>query len=230
MKAARGTYCAFLDADDRWDPEFLEKMMGYMRARPETALAHSYVRVVDGEDRVLRVRHEGTMPEGAEVARALLRHCFITASAVVVRREAWLAAVPEEEIVDFGMDQDFFLAIARKGSIGFVPEVLASYRRSDFSVSVKKWRRMPRNVHTLERLWRKRAWRGIATRREMLRILEEAYAENAEHWQACGEPFRAVWFGIRGLRRRPFSLRLWHRLAAGLGSALARACAPSRAR
>lgn len=207
-RAARTTYCAFSDADDRWDPAFLEKCVAYLEAHPDAPLVHTYVRVIDGQDRELRVRHQGVMPQGGAVARELLRHCFITISAVVVRRDVWLGALREEEITDFGMDLDFFLSIAKAHPIGFIPEVLASYRRSDYSVSVKKWKRIPRNVVTLERVLRKGLWRGLASRGEMAGNLVDAYAENAEYWRGAGESGRARWFCLRGLRHRPWDRRL----------------------
>ena len=213
VAVARGAYCAFLDADDRWDPAFLEKTIAYLRAHPDTPLVHTYARVIDGADRVLRIRHENAVPQGADIPRALLRHCFITISAVVVRKDVWLAALREEQITDFGMDQDFFLSIAKRHPIGFLPEVLASYRRSDASVSVRKWKRAPRNVNTLERFLRNGLWRGIASRGEMRRILADAFAEDAEHWRHAGQPDRARWFCREGLRRFPADRRLWTTLA-----------------
>jgi teichuronic acid biosynthesis glycosyltransferase TuaG len=207
--AAQADLCAFLDADDRWDPAFLERCVAYLEAHAETPLVHTYARVIDGEDRVQRIRHEGAVPQGPDVAPALLRQCFITISAVVVRRTVWLQAMREEDLVDFGMDQDFFLSIARRYPIGFISEVLASYRRSPASVSVKRWERAPRNVVTLERILRTRQWDGLATRREMRRILEEAYHENAEYWRSVGHAGRAVWFCWRGLRHAPLAPGLW---------------------
>lgn len=206
---SRGTYCAFLDADDRWDPSFLSKTVAYLKSHPECPLVHTHVRVIDETDQILRIRHEGSIPEGPCVARELLRHCFITASSVVVRREVWLGAVPEEAITDFGMDQDFFVAIAREYPIGFLAEILASYRRSSTSVSVKKWKRIPRNVHTLERLLEHGAWNGIISRREMVKNLVEAYIENAIYWRMQQDRRKACWFGLRGLHHDPLSLRLW---------------------
>lgn len=213
-RAARSPLCAFLDADDRWDRAFLERCVAHLDAHPDHALVHAYARVIDGEDRVLRVRHEGAIPTGDAVVRALIEHCFITISAVVARRDIWLAALREEEIVDFGMDQDFFLAIARKHPIGFIPEVLASYRRSDYSVSVKKWKRAPRNVNTLERILDKGYWQGLVTRAEMRSIVAEAYVEDAAHWRAVGQRDRAGWFVREGLRRYPACAGLWKQLAA----------------
>lgn len=213
-KQARGKYCAFLDVDDRWDPTFLEKAVAFLESHPDTPLVHAQVRVVDENDRVLRIRHEGAIPQGPDVAKELLRHCFITISAVVVRRDVWLAALREEEIADFGMDQDFFIAIARRHPIGFLPEVLASYRRSAYSVSVKKWKRVPRNVNTLARLLRKGAWRGIAPRREMVAHLVAACVENADFWRSAGAPAKACWFCLDGLKHLPLSPRLWKTLIA----------------
>jgi glycosyltransferase involved in cell wall biosynthesis len=214
VKAASAPLCAFLDADDRWDPAFLEECHHHMVEHPEEALVHTYARIIDGEDRVQRIRHEGVMPVGPDVPRALLRHCFITISAVVARRDLWLAALKEAEITDFGMDQDFFLSIARRHPIGFIPEVLASYRRSDYSVSVKKWKRAPRNVNTLERILDKGYWQGLVTRAEMRSIVAEAYVEDAAHWRAVGQRDRARWFVREGLRRYPACVGLWKQRAA----------------
>jgi glycosyltransferase involved in cell wall biosynthesis len=213
VRAAQAPLCAFLDADDRWDPEFLERCVAHLRAHPAEAFVHTTVRVIDGADRVLRIRHEGAMPIGAALPRALLEHCYVTISAVVARKDVWLAAIPEDALGDFGMDQDIFLRIVRRHPAGFIPEVLASYRRSEASVSVKKWRRFPRNVHTLERIARNRLWEGLVPKAEMNRILRDAYLENAEHWRRAGAPRRALWFCGRGLLRRPRDGKLWKTVA-----------------
>lgn len=209
VRAARAPLCAFLDADDRWDPEFLARCVAHLHDHPGDAFVHTSVRVIDGEDRVLRIRHEGAMPVGADLPRALLEHCYVTISAVVARKDVWLAAVSEEELADFGMDQDIFLRIVRRHPAGFIPDVLASYRRSAASVSVQKWRRSPRNIHTLERIARNRLWEGLAPKAEMDRILRDACLENAEHWRSAGHPRRALWFCARGLRHRPWDAKLW---------------------
>ena len=209
VKAAKGKYCAFLDVDDLWEPRFLERTVQFLELHPDIPLVHTYVQVIDGEDRVLRIRHEGCIPQGTQIARELLNHCFITISAVVVLRTVWLEAIDEQDIMDFGMDLDFFLSIAKRYPIGFIPEVLASYRRSSSSVSVQKWKRIPRNVITLERLFHKKCWKGIATKGEMKRILVDAYSENAEYSRSKQTPLRTLWFVIRGLRFKPCCWTLW---------------------
>lgn len=219
-RAAKAPLCAFLDADDRWDPRFLEKCVDYLDAHQEAAMVHTYVRVVDYEDRVQRIRHEGVMPTGSALPRALLEHCYITVSAVVARRDAWLEAMPEETITDFGMDLDFFLAIAKKYPIGFISEVLGSYRRSDSSVSVKKWKRIPRNIVTLKRIQVKKMHHGLASDSEMQSILVEACQENAEFWRHQGQSRRALWFCAQGLKIRPWDAGLWACAARAVGRLL----------
>jgi len=219
VKAARAPLCAFLDADDRWHPAFLERTVAHLKAHPQEALVHTYVRIIDGEDREHHIRHEGIIPEGDAVARALAQHCFITISAVVTRRDIWLDALREEDIVDFGMDQDFFLSIAKHYPIGFIAEPLGLYRRSSASVSVKNWKRIPRNVNTLERIRKRRLYEGAVRQREMKAILSEAYIENAIYWRGRGKPARALWAVRQGLRVKPLSLPLWRGGIKSLGRA-----------
>lgn len=215
--AARGRYAAFLDADDLWTRDKLEKQVAFMEAHPDVPLSHTYARIIDDGGRPQHVRHEGIIPPTGNCARPLLEHCFITISTVLVRPRVWLDALPASAIVHFGMDQDFFLAIARRYPIGFIPEVLGSYRRSSRSVSQAKWWRRPRNVVTLERLYRGRMWEGIVSRGEMRRILVEAYEENADAHRDWGHPWHSLHFCWRGWRWQPWRAGLYVRAAKALG-------------
>lgn len=210
---ANGTYCAFLDSDDLWDPPKLQQQVDFLEANPSIPLCHTYFRIIDDEGEAHGIRHEGAVPPTGRCAVELLRHCFVTISSVVVRKAVWLEAQREEDLVDFGMDQDFFLTIARQFELGFLDKVLGSYRRSAQSVGQHKWRRNPRNIITLERFLRLGMWEGVVSRDEMVDILTEAYLENAEHHHYAGYPRRSLYFCGRGLRRRPASGALWSRLA-----------------
>lgn len=214
--ASRGEFCAFLDSDDLWLPEKLQRQVDFLRAHPEIPLVHSYVMVMDENGDDLFVRHEGCIPPTGRISAQLLRHCFISTSSVVVHRNVWLSAQRQDEIVGYGTEWDFFLAIARKYPIGFIPEVLAKYRRYEASVSHRDWRRAPRDVLAKERILRKGLWRGTMSRNQYIDIILEACAENAQFWRDHGFTCRSALFALKGLRYRPASYVCWRHLIACL--------------
>ncbi|MBN1269864.1 MAG: glycosyltransferase family 2 protein [Kiritimatiellae bacterium] len=212
VESARGEYCAFLDADDRWLPGKLEKQFSFMQSRPEVPLSHTYVRVIDEEGKPLHVRHEGAIPATGNCARELLRHCLVSTSSVMVRKDAWLRAQRKEDLGGYGTEWDFFLAIAREHPIGFLPEVLAEYRLVSGSVS-RNWKRTPRDVGAKERILRKRLWEGVAPRGEMIGIIADACCENSQYWRGRRQPDRAAYFALKALRHAPYRGAAWRELA-----------------
>jgi glycosyltransferase involved in cell wall biosynthesis len=216
VEAAQGRYGAFLDADDLWLPDKLQKQVDFLAANPDVPLVHSYVMVMDAHGHDLYVRHEGNIPPTGMIAHQLLQHCFISTSSVMVRCETWLQAQQREDITGYGTEWDFFLAIARKHPVGFIPEVLAKYRKHSGSVSRQNWKRAPRDVVAKERIFRKGLWQGIVSRKEYVDILVEACSENSQYWRDQGKPLRAAFFAAKGLRYAPTSAGLWRHLAAAL--------------
>lgn len=202
---AKGSYCAFLDSDDLWEPTKLEKQVEFLERHPDIPLCHTAFRVIDDNNQELGIRHDGTISPSDDCAKALIEHCFITISSVMVRPNVWLNALAEDEITDFGMDWDFFLTIARDHPIGFLPDVLGSYRRSPQSVGQHKWRRVPRNVVTMERILKKGLWKDVVSRTEMTDALVGAYRENAVHYMHQYEVSRCLHFCLGALKHRPWT-------------------------
>jgi glycosyltransferase involved in cell wall biosynthesis len=160
VEAARTELVALLDGDDVWEREKLAKQVAFMGANPQIPLSHHYVRIMDADGRAGPVRHDGIIPPTGPCAKELLSRCFICTSSVMVRREAWLGAQSPDQITGYGTELDFFIALARRSNLGFIPEVLGSYRVFPGSISRKSWRRYPRDVGAMERIFRKGLWRG----------------------------------------------------------------------
>lgn len=223
-REAKGKYCAFLDSDDLWAPEKIAKQVAFLEENPGIPLCHTYFRIIDDVGGEHGIRHEGAVPPTGRYGAEILHHCYITISSVMVRPDVWLEAVAEKDIVDFGMDWDFFLNIARNHPIGFIPEVLGSYRRGNLSVGQHKWKRNPRNIVTMTRILEKEMYRGFGTRAEMKRHLVDACVENAQTHRYAGYPSHAAFFAWYGMKYAPFDLRL----PVELGKALARMALPGR--
>ena len=203
VEAARGELVALLDGDDQWEPDKLERQVAFMREHPEVPLSHHYVRLIDAEDRPGAIRHEGIVPPTGPCARELLVRCFICTSAVMVRREAWLSAQRPELVKTYGTELDFFLSIARREPIGFIPEVLGRYRVFPGSISRKNWKRFPRDVGAMERIYWKGLWEGVIDRAGMKAIIHEACLESADAHRDRGFPGRSLYFCVKAIRYRP---------------------------
>jgi teichuronic acid biosynthesis glycosyltransferase TuaG len=224
VAASRGSLVALLDSDDMWEPRKLERQVTFMMDHANVPLSHHYMRMIDAEGRALYVRHEGVIPATGPCARPLLARCFICTSAVMVRREAWLAAQSLEQITTYGTEWDFLISIARKASVGFIPDVLGSYRYFADSISRKNWRRYPRDVGAMERIYDKGLWRDIVSQREMRALIYEACLESADAHRDRGDAWRSLYFGVKALQYRATHPGGWMRLAKGV----ARACLITR--
>jgi len=172
-------------------------------------MVHSYVMVNDEYHQREYIRHEGAIPAGPHIAADLLRHCFICTSSVMVRKTAWSEAFDEVKPATFGTDWDMFVAVAKRYPVGFIPEVLVSYRKAASGISQQNWKRVCFDLPGLDRIYGSSLWKGILSRREMHQLWVRAASEGSMYWRDRRESSKALWFVRRGLQRVPYSIALW---------------------
>jgi len=134
IRAAQGRYIAFLDDDDLWLPNKLEKQIPYLESDPNIALVYSDMFCFD-EQGVFPDTWAKTNPTPPVVQPWILFvRDFIPTPSVVVRREClnevgWFdgTVIPCE-------DYDMWLRIIEKWSVIGLKEPLVNYRRSPDSL------------------------------------------------------------------------------------------------
>lgn len=134
LRASRGEYLVFLDADDRLLPHALQAGMACLSANPESAFASGAYRYM-GEDGSPR-REMPLPPIDADAYAAFLRGNHIGMHAAVIFRRAALEAIGGyDTTLRACEDYDVYLRVARIRAVCRHPGVVAEYRQHGVNMS-----------------------------------------------------------------------------------------------
>ncbi len=151
VKNACGDFIAFLDADDTWLPEKIEKQITKFDEDSQIGLVHCEMREFDTETgKTVRLHLEGE--EGWVADELLLFEKPVVigcGGSILVSRKAFEAVGGFDINLKVGEDWDFCYRVARKFKIGFVREILADYRNhgSNSHLNVKEMERSVKIFH-----------------------------------------------------------------------------------
>jgi len=126
---SRGEVIAFLDSDDVWLPEKLEKQMRILEKDPDVGLVHCGYIEVDSDGKPGQIHVDGM---SGQVAIELLRYrrpvILGGGSAAIVRRSIFDRIGGFDPNVSPAEDWEFYYRCARICKVGFVAEILMKYR------------------------------------------------------------------------------------------------------
>lgn len=127
---ARGTFVAFLDSDDTWNCDFLEKLYSALASNPQATLAYCGWQNVG----LPGPRGDPFVPpdyETPDKAAALLEGCRWPIHACLTRRAAINDTGGFNTQLAIGEDYLLWMEVSATGTIVRVPEVLAQYHHHD---------------------------------------------------------------------------------------------------
>jgi glycosyltransferase involved in cell wall biosynthesis len=194
-------WLAFLDADDVWQPEKIERQ-AEVACEEKVAAVLCGMRIVNDQGRTLEER-----PPGADLGlEALLRHDDRIpqglASTILMRRDLFNAVQGFDPSLATMADWDLMLRLRLEGPFGYVDEPLVLYRRHVGNMS--------RNIGMLEResvVVLAKAFAHPKLPAELRRLRKECFAWNdlvlAGSCFWAGEKLAAVRHGVSALRGNP---------------------------
>lgn len=188
ISLANGEYISFLDADDLWTPDKLEKQLTVLKTNPQAGVAYSWTDCIDESGQFLRQSAYATV-RGDVQANLLLANFISSGSNVLVRKQALMDIGGFDETLSNCQDWDLWLRLSTRYEFEPVKTPQVLYRISPHSMS--------RNVLGLEA--------------SMQRIVERSFAQapaNLQHLKpySLGNCYKYLSFkALQGAQTRPQS-------------------------
>lgn len=135
LELAKGRYVAFLDSDDMWYPEKIERQITLMKEK-DAAFCYTAIEMVNNDDEVVKKKRK--VKEKIDY-RFLLHNTMIATSSVLIDRK---------KTGDFrmplrrgGQDYATWLMLLRDGTVAYgINETLVKYRVGNSSLSSNKFK------------------------------------------------------------------------------------------
>ena len=156
INAARGKYIAFLDSDDAWLPNKLERQVALLESQPDL----SFVACLATTE---RRTHEGYDDHASQFVKFIVQPFTQNMTRYVVRRDCFQQHGLFDTSIHGPEDWELWLRLLKNGChFGYVPEPLMTYHWSDDSISSRPYAMLAgeaiireRYVDTLPRFWQR---------------------------------------------------------------------------
>ena len=127
LKIAKGEYVAFLDSDDEWFADKLQKQVDvFNKSHLNTGLVYTGLRWIQESDKT--VIQEKIPNHRGNIHQDLLNgSCIESLSTPLIKTVVAREAGDFDESLPARQDWDFWIRISEKSTIDFVPEVLVNY-------------------------------------------------------------------------------------------------------
>jgi len=144
IRAARDDYIAFLDSDDFWFPQKLERQVAFLDTHPNIGLVYGNGEAVDSEGNRLYDIYGANHREPNQASAVLLDCYFFVPTNSLLRRSVLDEVGPFDESLRAAQDHDMALRIAEITDLAYIPDLVFYYRRHADTISQRnallRWR------------------------------------------------------------------------------------------
>jgi glycosyltransferase involved in cell wall biosynthesis len=218
IASARAPWIAFIDSDDRWTTNKLERQLEYHASRPDLQWSYTGRAIIDATGTPFHhPRHQAWQPHSGRILRPLLVFDAKIALPSVLVRRSLLERVGGFADQRWGEDYELWIRLAQQAECGLIDEPLVEIRaHPSTSAGRPEVIQAYLEIHgRVARTAEDPIDRRIARRqqaRDALRL-----ADNLIGRRQFAPAFRAL---SSALRLRPFDVATWRTLLRGVLSAV----------
>ncbi len=136
IQNAKGDFISFLDTDDLWQKDKLEKQINFFSKNKDYEIVYSNYNIYDESKKKRFIKFKKVLPSGM-VFKQLLRNYTVGIVTICLRSNLFKDNSFNDNFDIIG-DFDLFLKFSENKKIGYMHDILAEYRLHKSNLSKKK--------------------------------------------------------------------------------------------
>jgi glycosyltransferase involved in cell wall biosynthesis len=215
IRNSQGEVIALLDADDLWEPHYLETMINMLEGNPQAVGVYCGFHYIDAQGRFVG-KPSLKVIDPREFHHALVYNGnWLVPSAVMFRRiYAEKAGLFDIEIGPVA-DADLWIKLSRQGPMVGIPEALIRYRRHDNNMSKDPGQMVAANYRRIQKVHGPETGDIAFWPPEKVVSYRNFYRSSASRYLASGNAQKSAYYLQKLSSMSPeyfFSLEMWRRL------------------
>lgn len=190
IAASRGSFIGVLDADDMYEPDYLETLVAALEQNPQADGIYCGYQFVNHENKLLpQIEARAVPPE--ELHRALLDGNFLVPESMFVRRYCYETSGPFDETLRACEDWDMWLRFTKRYKIIHTTRILTRHRILPGSMSTDPLRMLTARLAVLRKHVGPEPVEGMTSTIIQRRAYARAYLGSCVEYLQYGDQDRA---------------------------------------